>query len=75
VGDAAAVLDPSSSHGVIKALSSGILAASCIEKKLRHPSEDNEQIEEGYCAWQRKWFQRDALRVKTLNDWDGVASE
>jgi flavin-dependent dehydrogenase len=65
VGDAASVLDPSSSHGVIKALSSGILAAECIEKILTNHSAAENAIR-GYSAWQWKWFRRDALRLSTL---------
>ena len=35
VGDAAAVLDPACSHGVLRALTSGIMAASCIDASVR----------------------------------------
>jgi flavin-dependent dehydrogenase len=70
VGDAAAVLDPSSSHGIIKALSSGILAATCIQKLLSRRSGNDAKVAEGYCAWQRKWFQIDAQHLQHLNNWD-----
>ncbi|MCU1246995.1 MAG: flavin-dependent dehydrogenase [Edaphobacter sp.] len=67
VGDAAAVLDPSSSHGIIKALSSGILAATCIGKILRNRAGNTHHIVEGYVAWQRNWFLRDIRQLKILN--------
>ena len=62
VGDAASVLDPSSSHGIIKALSSGILAAECIDKIFREQSPYG--AIRGYCAWQREWFDRDMRRLR-----------
>jgi flavin-dependent dehydrogenase len=65
VGDAVSVLDPSSSHGVIKALSSGIVAAECIKKTLNQHSGAEKAIQ-GYSAWQWKWFKRDAHHLRTL---------
>lgn len=64
VGDAAAVLDPSSSHGMLRALSSGILAANCIAKIIRHGK--NEAAVAGYAAWQRNWFWRDIGLMKSF---------
>jgi flavin-dependent dehydrogenase len=69
VGDAAAVLDPSSSHGIVRALASGILAASCIDKLLNASSGDHKSIALGYCSWQKRWFERDASRLNDLNNW------
>jgi flavin-dependent dehydrogenase len=72
VGDAAAVLDPSSSHGIVRALASGILAASCIEKLLNASPADHESIALGYCSWQKKWFERDASRLSNFNNWSNA---
>lgn len=78
VGDACSVIDPSASHGILKALSSGILAASCINKVLQGKSADQERITNGYMAWQWKWFQRDSLmlhRMNTAQDMDKMEEE
>ena len=64
VGDAAAVLDPSSSHGILRALSSGILAANCIVKIIRNGK--NEATVAGYNAWIRNWFWSDIGRIKAF---------
>jgi flavin-dependent dehydrogenase len=72
VGDACSVIDPSASHGIIKALSSGILAANCIHKILQGEFADQDKIASGYIAWQWKWFQRDALRLRELRGIDDV---
>jgi flavin-dependent dehydrogenase len=62
VGDAAAVLDPSSSHGILRALSSGILAANCIKKVFRN-YQDGVAAVAGYEVWHRKWFLEDAMHM------------
>jgi len=67
VGDAAAVLDPSSSHGILRALSSGILAATCIARIIKGGSTDVRGITAGYDAWQRDWFLKDVSRLRMLN--------
>jgi flavin-dependent dehydrogenase len=59
-GDAAFVLDPASSHGVLKALMSGILAASCIARAAEH---GGDQIRSGYCAWMERQFCGDAVAL------------
>jgi flavin-dependent dehydrogenase len=66
VGDAAAVLDPSSSHGILRALSSGILAAKCIARIIKGGSSDVRGITAGYDAWQRDWFLKDVNRLRML---------
>jgi flavin-dependent dehydrogenase len=66
VGDSAAVLDPSSSHGILRALSSGILAANCIVKILRDGTGERKSAVAGYKAWQRKWFLRDVQNLRTF---------
>lgn len=45
VGDAAAVLDPASSHGVLKAMMSGIMAAHLIVKFIESGVEQVSQVE------------------------------
>jgi flavin-dependent dehydrogenase len=71
VGDACSVLDPSASHGIIKALSSGILAASCIHKMLQEGFRNQERIAHGYRAWQLKWLRRDSSALRRLQTLDG----
>ncbi|PIE92150.1 FAD-dependent oxidoreductase [Bacillus fungorum] len=65
VGDAAAVLDPASAHGVLKAIMSGMMAAHSIEKIVKTgQKEDN--IILGYCKWIRNWFEHDVEKLKKL---------
>lgn len=65
VGDAAAVLDPASSHGVLKALMSGIMAAHLITKVKKHGY--NEHLAtQAYCKWLGEWFQQDVARLREL---------
>jgi flavin-dependent dehydrogenase len=65
VGDAAAVIDPAASHGVLKAIKSGILAADLIVRVMR-----GETTESGAAAafhsWTREWFERDCQRLSQL---------
>ena len=63
VGDAAALLDPSSSHGVLKALMSGIAAAHMAAAVLagRAPADVSAQA---YHAWLQGWFAHDARRLQ-----------
>ncbi|MCE6977263.1 NAD(P)/FAD-dependent oxidoreductase [Pseudomonas frederiksbergensis] len=53
-GDAAAVLDPSSSHGVLRALMTGMMAANAIA---------NGTIT-GYSEWLSDWFHHDMLQLR-----------
>jgi flavin-dependent dehydrogenase len=58
VGDAAFVLDPGTSHGVLKAIMSGMMAAHAIIRENafpRHRSAINTQ----YRQWMQRWFVRD----------------
>ena len=64
VGDAAVVLDPSSSHGILRALSSGILAANCITQIFGNEKRLGDAAVAGYKAWQRKWFLQDVNRLR-----------
>jgi flavin-dependent dehydrogenase len=65
VGDAAAVLDPASSHGVLKGLMSGMMAAHVIS----HVTSRNAPIvaaTEAYNHWLREWFQADARELRRM---------
>ena len=68
VGDAAAVLDPVSSHGVLKAIMSGMLAAhftaTCMQQ-TGHESNESE-VAEGYGRWMQDWFQHDVKKLREL---------
>ena len=65
VGDAAATFDPTASHGVLKALMSGIyagqLAAYVLGKRV--PAEF---AASRYSAWVHEWFSRDVARLNEL---------
>ena len=65
VGDAAAVLDPASSHGVLRALMSGIMAADVIQRVDVSPI-DEARLTSGYCDWWSGWLWHDMDR---LRDW------
>jgi len=65
VGDAAAVLDPSSSHGVLRALSTGIMAAYCARARLRKNAEESTIIR-FYNGWVRRWFTADCDRLRDI---------
>jgi flavin-dependent dehydrogenase len=65
VGDAAAVLDPASSHGVLKALMSGIMSAHCIAHIYARRATEREATEQ-YCDWIKSWFEHDVARLKEL---------
>lgn len=63
VGDAAFVLDPGSSHGLLKAIMSGIMAAHLIEKTKSHPISE---IHEHYNSWIRNQFNHDIEKLKKM---------
>lgn len=65
VGDAACALDPASSHGVLMAIMSGMIAADGISKSLNH-SADIVRIQQGYSAWLEGRFCSDAQALITL---------
>ena len=62
VGDAAALLDPSSSHGVLRALSSGIMTAHCIQATLVRGA-DARAVARAYGHWIHRWFADDVRRL------------
>lgn len=57
-GDAAAVLDPSSSHGVLRAIMSGMMAAHLVARHLRDGAEA-QVCTATYQNWLANWFQHD----------------
>lgn len=65
VGDAAAVLDPASSHGVLKAIMSGIMSAHLIAHVFGRRVSEREAAQQ-YCVWIRDWFEHDVARLKEL---------
>jgi len=65
VGDSAAVLDPASSHGVLKALMSGILAARRIVQVIREGVPEPAAADD-YNRWVRGQFTHDVERLDTL---------
>jgi len=64
VGDAAAVLDPASSHGVLKAIMSGMMAAHLIIQIVKGAIE-LEAIQ-AYREWVDNWFGHDIARLREL---------
>jgi len=65
VGDAAAVLDPTSGHGLLKALLSGILAGDLINKVLTAAVPAPEAATH-YSQWIRRSFGNDVAQLHTL---------
>ncbi|MEL6815602.1 MAG: hypothetical protein AAFP03_12400, partial [Cyanobacteria bacterium J06598_3] len=65
LGDAAAVLDPAASHGVLRSLMSGMQAASVITACER--GEISETLAaRSYSQWLRTWFESDVKRLREL---------
>jgi flavin-dependent dehydrogenase len=65
VGDAAAVLDPASSHGVLKGLMSGMMAAHVIAQ-VESGTATNATAIEAYSVWLREWFQADVRELRRM---------
>lgn len=65
VGDAAFVLDPLSSHGVLHAVMSGMMAAEMIAKSLRGGVPAGVTAA-AYRRWSSAWFAADAERLREL---------
>jgi flavin-dependent dehydrogenase len=66
LGDAAAVLDPSSSHGVLRAMMSGIMAAHAITR-IAHGDLPEGQATRGYADWMTAGYLDEALRLSHLS--------
>jgi flavin-dependent dehydrogenase len=65
VGDAASVLDPASSHGILKAIMSGMMAAHLISQTVEQQI-DEASAAEAYNRWMQDWFERDTKRLKEM---------
>lgn len=74
VGDAAAVLDPSTSHGVLRAITSGMLAADLVAQVTRGLTSEIDAIAV-YRSWMSRCFWRDATRLRQLYKQAGQRSE
>jgi flavin-dependent dehydrogenase len=62
-GDALAVLDPTSSHGVVKAIMSGVHAADSIAQ-IVHQEADAQKATEAFRQLFSAWFEHDVARLK-----------
>lgn len=62
VGDAAASLDPASSHGILKAVMSGVMAAQTASAVLRQGAPETAAMD-AYHRWLAGWFDADAERL------------
>ncbi|MCP9800727.1 NAD(P)/FAD-dependent oxidoreductase [Synechococcus sp. RedBA-s] len=65
VGDAAATLDPASSHGVLRSIMSGMMAGHLIGAVLAGTAPESEAAR-AYHDWVAQWFQADLARMKTF---------
>ncbi len=63
-GDAAAVLDPASSHGVLRALLSGMHAGRLARAALA--GGDEPRLDEQYTRFVAQWFAHDAEQLRAL---------
>jgi flavin-dependent dehydrogenase len=73
VGDAASVLDPTASHGVLKALVSGISAGQHIVNVHTGVADESTALPR-YAVFMREWFKRDVARMRALYDELGVST-
>jgi len=64
-GDAAAVLDPAASHGVLRAMMSGVMAAHVISKVTSGVLTENDGVRH-YRGWLKTWFDHDVQRLREL---------
>lgn len=65
IGDAAMILDPTSSHGVLKAIMSGIWVSHAIASEFLGNITELQGIEQ-YCLWIHNWFQHDVKNLTKL---------
>ncbi|MGF1515828.1 MAG: NAD(P)/FAD-dependent oxidoreductase [Elainellaceae cyanobacterium] len=65
LGDAAFILDPAASHGVLKALMTGMQAAHLVTDCLRGRLSGAIAARQ-YAQWLRTWFEGDARRLREL---------
>jgi flavin-dependent dehydrogenase len=62
IGDAAAVLDPTSSHGVLKAIVSGMTAGHLLAAVLNGKA-PGDGAADAYHEWLSQWFKTDAAQL------------
>ena len=62
-GDAAAVLDPASSHGVLRALMSGMMAGHLASQVVRDEISDAVAVDH-YQEWLTDWFRHDLTSMR-----------
>ena len=67
VGDAVTVLDPASSHGVLRAVMSGIHAGYLMARILAEPA-IAEIAAAQYARWVHRWFSRDVAELSRWYD-------
>ena len=72
-GAAAAVLDPASSHGVLKAIMSGIYAGHLIEQ-IRNKKRNCDSAAQEYSKWIARWFQHDVASLRKMYNEFGLLS-
>jgi flavin-dependent dehydrogenase len=65
VGDASVILDPASSHGILRAIMSGMMAAHLVVQ-IVHRGIDPRLGAGWYSRWMQDWFARDASRLREL---------
>lgn len=67
VGDAGSVFDPASSHGLLRAVMSGMAAAQCAvaikRASCRHVEDD---VRRSYNSWVSAWFATEKTRLTSL---------
>ena len=63
VGDAASQLDPASSHGVLKALMTGMQAAQAVCDCVGRPSVQS-SAQRQYSQWLGDWFEKDMAQLR-----------
>lgn len=61
-GDAAAALDPSSSHGVLRAIMTGMMAGHLVAQALRGEASEA-SCAHAYRTWLTAWFRHDATAL------------
>lgn len=62
-GDASFILDPVSSHGVLKGLMSGIMVGHLINQVIRQGKDEN-YVADAYCRWMQDWFLHDMSKLR-----------
>ena len=71
VGDASCIIDPASSHGVLKAMMTGMMAAHCIEKITKDNNTETTTTL-GFHRWLQDAFKADAIKLLDLYNRIGV---